>query len=248
MTPAVICYVPGSGGVKLGHLLKMTGAVQEFDFMTNSHTPLYQGISKFEYSLRQPINNLRSGWQPSVMEPSSIPCDSNSELFPSLDHNHQLISSSFAPMGAYVGPDPAKMSHCMNLAVTRLRYPNRFQIKILCDLRLALRRWWKVFASTEHPKTAPRVPENLQDTVSQLTDKHQFIAKLIIMHIKYYSVNYDTNADYVINLHTGQDEFSKFMRHDLQLCQNKDFDHVWQHLEHNHDFMSLWQKIIDKMT
>ena len=248
MNPAVMCYVPGSGGVKLGHLLKMTGAVQEFGFMTNSHTPPYLGLSKFEYSLRQHINDLRASWQPPVTEPSSILGDSNSELFPSLDHNHQLISSSFAPMGAYVGPDPAKMSHCMNFAVTRLRYPDRFQIKLLCDVRLALRRWWKVFASTQHQMTSPRVPENLQSTVSQLSDANQLIAKLIIMHVRYYSVNYDTEANYVINLHTGQDEFSKFMRHDLELCQDKDFDHVWQHLEHNHDFMALWQKIIDKMT
>lgn len=243
MNKGVICYVPGSGGVKFFRLLNNSDSIECFVPQSNSHQ--HKKPNSFvPFSLRRNITGLIS----TVSKPDLEHGDSNATLlFPCVNQVGNLVDSNQENISSYCSDKWITFTHCMSNQVTSLRHPDRTQIKIVCDIILSLRRWWVVYAQYQEMQT-PFVNECYLQHLSSLSNRQQLIASLLIMHLEYYNQYYDRNADYVLNLDNSDDEFSEFMRKDFHLCQNNEFDAAWDWLVQHPKILSIWQKLNNKNT
>lgn len=242
---SVVCYVPGSGGVKLCRLLAKHTTVADFVLAQHQHQARDLRKSPGEFSLNQEISRMMAA---RTAVPAKHGDAHESTVFLYLDQQSNLVNSLRQPIGAYLGTNGYTTTHCMVDNVAKLRYPDRFHVKILCDIRLALRRWWKVYAQDQNMHI-PMVSDRFQPALARFdTHQHRLIASLVIMHLEYYQDFYDIQSDYVIDIHRGDDEFSEFMRRDLAYCQDRDFDHVWESLCQDADFYQVWRSISDKIA
>lgn len=246
MNKFVICYVPGSGGVKLERLLDRIESVENFSQLKHSHNPI---VPKFVKPL-----DLITSIEQQIGEKKLTPLvagDSDSQiLFLGLDQN-KLVGPDNKAINCFYSTKQNVTSHCMSAKLVSMRYPDRFQIKIFCDIALSLRRWWVVYAQHKN-MTIPQISLEFETLLKGLNEKEYLVAGLIIMHLEYYSKYFDTGADFFLNLETDQDEFSLWMRQDLALCKDSCFDNVWSHLL-QHNKISQWydtlknKKILDNL-
>jgi hypothetical protein len=201
--PMVICYIPGSGGVKLSQYLSFVK--NTFSPMQNSH----------------PDSSSKT---PKEYTNAPNPC-----LFPCLSPNNNIVTGGGLPVPYHESPYPFVMSHSMSGHITKIQFPERKIIRIKSDFLKSLRRWWVVFAKDNQKIPFPVVAQ-YSDVVEKLNLKQQSIAGHILMHVNYYYHNYDDQADIVFDIEHGDHFFCKFMKQDLSQT-NDEFDEVVAYLE-----------------
>ena len=125
-------------------------------------------------------------------------------------------------------PKPIQLTHCMTTDLIRRCYPGRKIIKIKCDLKTAVARYWDVFAR-QNKLQGKEIFNTLFDTPD--FDMSMFYYILYRAHhefIYYQKYPVDWQADVIYDLDRGQDEFSSFMRIELQKSQSKEYLEAWE--------------------
>ena len=108
-------------------------------------------------------------------------------------------------------PAPIAHTHAINSDIIRKVYPGRKIIKIKSNLVDALTRYWNVDGVQHH-----------QQDIENLGLNTVFV-KVMNFHYQYYfTTGVDWDADQLIDLESGRDEFSVFMRDQLKHHQESD--------------------------
>jgi hypothetical protein len=114
-----------------------------------------------------------------------------------------------------------ELTHCVNSALLRRHFPGRQIIKIKSNLALSLSRYWTVFGQNQ-----------FEPEIRKINRSHA-LNKVIDWHWNYYQrTKVDWEADQVYDLGQDSDEFSVFMRENIEQNRSQEFD----------DFAFTWQK------
>jgi hypothetical protein len=114
-----------------------------------------------------------------------------------------------------------ELTHCVNSALLRRHFPGRRIIKIKSNLASSLSRYWQVFGQALHEQEIRKI------------NSFYALDKAIQWHWNYYQqTGVDWEADQVYDLGQNSDEFSVFMRENIEQNRSQEFD----------DFAFTWQK------
>jgi hypothetical protein len=114
-----------------------------------------------------------------------------------------------------------ELTHCVNSALLRRHFPGRRIIKIKSNLASSLSRYWTVFGQALHEQEIRKI------------NSFYALDKAIQWHWNYYQqTGVDWAADQVYDLEQDSDEFSVFMRENIEQNRSQEFD----------DFAFTWQK------
>ena len=114
-----------------------------------------------------------------------------------------------------------ELTHCVNSALLRRHFPGRRIIKIKSNLASSLSRYWTVFGQALHEQEIRKI------------NSFYALDKAIHWHWNYYQqTGVDWAADQVYDLEQDSDEFSVFMRGNIEQNRSQEFD----------DFAFTWQK------
>jgi len=114
-----------------------------------------------------------------------------------------------------------ELTHCVNSALLRRHFPGRRIIKIKSNLASSLSRYWQVFGQALHEQEIRKI------------NSFYALDKAIQWHWNYYQqTGVDWEADQVYDLGQDSDEFSVFMRENIEQNRSQEFD----------DFAFTWQK------
>lgn len=115
-----------------------------------------------------------------------------------------------------------ELTHCVNSALLRRHFPGRRIIKIKSNLTSSLSRYWQVFGRALHEQEIREI------------NSFYVLDKAIHWHWDYYrKTGVDWVADQVYDLEQDADEFSVFMRKNIEQNRSQEFD----------DFAFTWQKL-----
>lgn len=114
-----------------------------------------------------------------------------------------------------------ELTHCVNSALLRRHFPGRRIVKIKSNLASSLSRYWQVFGRAL-----------LEQEIREISMSHA-LTKSINWHWNYYQkTGVDWAADQVYDIDQDFDEFSVFMRENIEQNRSQEFD----------DFVQTWQK------
>jgi hypothetical protein len=114
-----------------------------------------------------------------------------------------------------------ELTHCVNSALLRRHFPGRQIIKIKSNLASSLSRHWQVFGQDFFEQEIRKIGKSFALTLS------------VDWHWNYYQkTGVDWAADQVYDLEQGTDEFSVFMRENIEQNRSPEFD----------NFAFTWQK------
>lgn len=246
----VIGYVPGSGGVKLRLLLpwqpqwlQSSALYAQYD-LTNSITnavtdDIKSRKNEILTNSLQTVSNSHAMVGHDAIQPPP--------LFPVLKDD-TLVGLDGQIIEPFYQSNDIVMSHSMSYRVLKMQFPDRKIVKIKCDPMQALRRWWVVFAKDQNLQT-PTIPAQFGQAVTKITNpNHKLIAHLIIMHLDYYNNHYDLNADVLVDIDKGAGEFCYFMKRDLDICQDPDFDLVSNLLKQHQSVQDILSNIASQSS
>lgn len=224
MTQAVICYVPGSGGVRLINMLTHAVPTRNFKHLDHYHEQVPKERDPDGLEIAQILRQLPD--HPDTLVSTTL---TKPSLFPRY-HDGNLLNDDGQITEPYHTPFYATPCHCMDYNIVKQYHPGRYQVKIVCDIVTALKRWWIVYAQYKI-LNEPRIASCHDSTLAALeTPAQKLIARLLIMHLEYYNNYYDAKADIVLDLRHDHDEFSSFMRQEFDLCHDTMFDEVARYL------------------
>jgi organic radical activating enzyme len=137
------------------------------------------------------------------------------EFAPATTYDHLLRTQNTAyrypENNSTLANMPLILTHCMNVPLLKLLWPEHEVHVILCDRHAGLRREW-VLAGQHRENNMPDPEENALGTIG--------------FHDRYYQ-QYPvdtTGADVVINIDTDTSEFAVMMRDELARCASDIFD------------------------
>lgn len=114
-----------------------------------------------------------------------------------------------------------ELTHCVNSHLLRHHFPDRKIIKIKSSLAHSLSRHWTVFAQANHEQEIRKISRTYA------------LNKSVQWHWDYYqTTKVDWDADQVYDLAKDTDEFSVFMRENIEQNRSQEFD----------NFVFTWQK------
>lgn len=114
-----------------------------------------------------------------------------------------------------------ELTHCVNSELLKHHFPGRQIIKIKSSLASSLSRHWQVFGQTL-----------FEQEIRKISRSHA-MTKSVNWHWDYYhKTGVDWAADQVYDLAKDTDEFSVFMRENIEQNRSQEFD----------NFVFTWQK------
>jgi hypothetical protein len=145
------------------------------------------------------------------------------------DPGNQYRYPTLSDHGEIDNSIPIAYTHSVNSDLIRKTYPKRKIIKIKSSLTDALVRYWNVAGK-----------ERWQQEIARLGG-NAMLNSVMLFHLNYYTkTGVDWSADQLIDIESGPDEFSVFMRDQLTQHRLSDtYSHLknWQiTVQHSMDF------------